>query len=51
VVDLVQFTNFGDLVVRRLAAGEDVAAVTALDLDEWDDVAPADDRVREPANG
>ena len=22
VVDLVQFTNFGDLVVRRLAAGE-----------------------------
>jgi segregation and condensation protein A len=51
VVDLVQFTNFGDLVVRRLEVGEDVAAVGALDLDEWDDAAPPTDRESEPANG
>jgi len=35
-VDLVQFTNFGDLVVRRLRDGESVADVGDLDLDEWD---------------
>src|SRR5262249_9230686 len=33
VVDLTQFTNFGDLSVRRLRAGED--AIAALDLDDW----------------
>jgi len=33
VVDLAQFTNFGDLSVRRLRAGED--AIAALDLDDW----------------
>jgi segregation and condensation protein A len=42
VVDLTQFTNFGDLVVRRLAVGEDAAAVARVDLDEWDDVAPGE---------
>jgi segregation and condensation protein A len=36
VVDLVQFTNFGDLVVRRLRAGESVADLGAFDLDEWE---------------
>ena len=56
VVDLVQFTNFGDLVVRRLEAGEDAVAIGAIDLDEWDDtVAPDDvdrrDDVSEHAHG
>jgi segregation and condensation protein A len=36
IVDLVQFTNFGDLVVRRLDAGESVGDLGALDLDEWE---------------
>jgi segregation and condensation protein A len=36
VVDLVQFTNFGDLVVRRLEAGESIADLGTLDLDEWE---------------
>ncbi len=39
VVDLVQFTNFGDLVVRRLRAGESVAELGAFDLDEWEPTA------------
>lgn len=41
VVDLLQFTNFGDLVVRRLQSGESVADLGALDLDEWE-ATPAD---------
>jgi len=40
VVDLVQFTNFGDLLVRRLADGE--VALDAASLDDWND-APADE--------
>jgi segregation and condensation protein A len=39
MVDLTQFTNFGELMVRRLADGE-----TALDLaslDDWGEPAPA----------
>jgi segregation and condensation protein A len=36
IVDLVQFTNFGDLVVRRLADDEVAPEAAALDLDEWD---------------
>ena len=36
LVDLVQFTNFGDLTVRRLQAGETLD-VTVFDLDEWDE--------------
>jgi segregation and condensation protein A len=35
VVDLLQFTNFGDLVVRRLSAGE--VALDAESLDDWND--------------
>jgi segregation and condensation protein A len=44
VVDLVQFTNFGDLVIRRLRAGESVADLGAFDLDEWEPPSDADDR-------
>jgi segregation and condensation protein A len=44
VVDLVQFTNFGDLVVRRLRAGESVADLGAFDLDEWEPPSAANDR-------
>ena len=61
VVDLVQFTSFGDLVVRRLAAGEDATALGVVDLDEWDDDEPDGepepggerdpDRVSETAGG
>ena len=55
VVDLVQFTSFGDLVVRRLAAGEDATVLGVVDLDEWDDVEPdgepEPDRVSETAGG
>jgi segregation and condensation protein A len=43
-VDLVQFTSFGDLVVRRLAPGEAVFDAAAIDLDEWDE-APGDEPV------
>src|SRR5262245_37253524 len=39
IVDLAQFTNFGDLTVRRLRAGED--AIAALDLDDWGEEDPA----------
>jgi segregation and condensation protein A len=35
VVDLLQFTNFGDLVVRRLSAGEVVLDVDSLD--DWNE--------------
>ncbi|HEX5586460.1 MAG TPA: ScpA family protein [Acidimicrobiia bacterium] len=46
MVDLVQFNNFGDLVVRRLQANEAAAALGAYDLDEWDE-APAPMAVRD----
>jgi segregation and condensation protein A len=39
-VDLQQFTNFGDLQVRRLAEGE--SAIDAVSLADWDDDAPVD---------
>jgi segregation and condensation protein A len=35
IVDLVQFTNFGELIVRRLRPGE--AVVEMSDIDDWDD--------------
>jgi segregation and condensation protein A len=35
VIDLVQFTNFGDLTVRRLRPGE--VALDAASLDDWND--------------
>jgi segregation and condensation protein A len=38
VVDLLQFTSFGELLVRRLGAGETV--LDTVSLDDWDD-APA----------
>src|SRR5262245_28165438 len=37
VVDLVQFTNFGELLVRRLRPGE--VALDAASLDDWGDSA------------
>ena len=40
MVDILQFTNFGDLLVRRLADGE--SALDVASLADWDD-APADD--------
>jgi len=43
VVDLLQFTNFGELTVRRLHDGE--TALDAASLADWDDPAiPDDDR-------
>jgi segregation and condensation protein A len=41
MVDLMQFTNFGDLMVRRLQAGE--SALDAASLADWDDAALEDD--------
>jgi segregation and condensation protein A len=38
MVDILQFTNFGELLVRRLQVGESVLDVTSLD--DWDDAAP-----------
>ncbi len=35
VVDLLQFENFGELLVRRLRDGETV--LDASSLDDWDD--------------
>jgi segregation and condensation protein A len=35
MVDILQFTNFGELTVRRLAVGESVLDVVSLD--DWDD--------------
>ncbi len=40
MVDILQFTNFGELLVRRLQVGESVLDVASLD--DWDD-APADE--------
>ena len=39
MVDLLQFTNFGELMVRRLQAGE--SALDVASLADWDDGAPA----------
>jgi segregation and condensation protein A len=36
VVDLLQFTNFGELLVRRLSPGE--VALDTASLDDWNDV-------------
>jgi segregation and condensation protein A len=41
MVDLTQFTNFGDLLVRRLADGESVLDVASLD--DWDEPSADDD--------
>ncbi len=41
IVDLLQFTNFGDLMVRRLQDGE--TALDAASLDDWDEPADFDD--------
>jgi len=41
MVDLMQFTNFGDLMVRRLRVGE--SALDAASLADWDDAALDDD--------
>jgi segregation and condensation protein A len=41
MVDLMQFTNFGDLMVRRLQAGE--SALDVASLADWDDAAVDDD--------
>ena len=41
MVDLMQFTNFGDLLVRRLQDGE--SALDAASLADWDDAAIDDD--------
>jgi len=41
MVDLMQFTNFGDLMVRRLQAGE--SALDVASLADWDDAALEDD--------
>jgi segregation and condensation protein A len=46
VVDIVQFSNFGDLLVRRLADGESVLDVASLA--DWDDE-PDDERDDEPS--
>ena len=39
MVDLTQFTNFGDLLVRRLADGESV--LDMVSLDDWDEPSEA----------
>ena len=41
MVDLMQFTNFGELMVRRLQAGE--SALDVASLADWDDAAVDDD--------
>jgi segregation and condensation protein A len=48
VVDLMQFTNFGDLLVRRLAAGE--VPLDAASLDDWNDEPVAVPERRTPVN-
>ena len=47
MVDLLQFTNFGELLVRRLRDGE--TASTPSSLDDWDDE-PVVDRAPEPVH-
>ena len=39
MVDILQFTNFGELMVRRLQEGE--SALDVASLDDWDDGAPS----------
>jgi segregation and condensation protein A len=39
VVDLLQFTSFGELEVRRLSPGE--VALDSVSLDDWDDAPPS----------
>jgi len=41
IVDLLQFTNFGDLMIRRLEDGE--TALDAASLDDWDEPSIASD--------
>ena len=41
LVDVLQFTNFGELLVRRLADGE--SALDAASLADWDDAPAVDD--------
>jgi segregation and condensation protein A len=43
MVDLSQFTNFGELLVRRLADGESVLDVASLD--DWDEPSVAVDEL------
>ena len=43
MVDILQFTNFGELLVRRLQAGESVLDVVSLA--DWDDDAPVADGI------
>ena len=43
MVDLTQFTNFGDLLVRRLADGESV--LDMVSLDDWDEPSAPDDDI------
>jgi len=47
MVDILQFQNFGELVVRRLRDGETV--LDAVSLDDWDDE-PVVDRAPEPVH-
>ena len=51
MVDILQFTNFGELMVRRLQDGE--IALDAVSLDDWDDEprsseSPSEFHVRAP---
>ena len=48
VIDLVQFTNFGDLTVRRLRPGE--VALDAASLDDWNDTPAEPDVEHEQVN-
>jgi segregation and condensation protein A len=46
MVDIVQFQNFGELLVRRLRDGE--TAVDTVSLDDWDDEPDQQPRVEAP---
>jgi segregation and condensation protein A len=46
MVDLTQFTNFGELMVRRLQDGE--SALDAVSLADWDDTDDESEHGREP---
>ena len=41
MVDILQFTNFGELMVRRLQAGE--SPLDVVSLADWDDAAADDE--------
>jgi segregation and condensation protein A len=47
IVDLTQFTNFGELLIRRLQAGE--SALDVASLADWDDAAVDDDEIDDAA--